>query len=207
MTYALVIINPPDQGAAFGAAVVTPLRLRGAVFGTAHAQLRKMVATTGLLNRDEADALAHEIDRVRTSEAVSHPSGIVVRLIPQDENGDLPHACPCCGALVLPSKDDAFSGHEDSYCSGCYTWGDPDKISCDPNHTAHPNPWTTGPAGACFCMEVVTDQGDETGHDVRYSRTDSFDGMWDETENALVAWPGLTADRILSVTITKIQKG
>jgi hypothetical protein len=135
------------------------------------------------------------------TEVTHEDTGIVFRI---DPTGEAPNACGCCGRLVRPG-DHAFAGTEDAFCDGCYTWGEAGKIPCSPHHTAHPNPWSIQSIGARFCMQVVIDLGDETTNDVRYSRTATHE-MWDDEDNALIAWPGLTRDRFLSIDITEINK-
>jgi hypothetical protein len=175
MNYVLSVVRPPEGGAAFGTAtVLDPVHDFGAF----------------------ATALTHELTG---TERVHTGTGLTFRI---DHADRAPNACGCCGRLVLPS-DHALAGSDDAHCLGCYTWSS-NNIGCDPHHTAHPNPWKQESTGARFSMEIVIDRGDETDYDIRYAADDSFDGVWDEMENALIAWPGLRRDQITSVEIKEI---
>jgi hypothetical protein len=199
--YVLVFTLPPVNGAAFGkAAVFDPCPERRNLHTLAYRALRKH---NPHMDMGTASRYAEQITRKDTgTECVETSTGITFRIDTEDK---APNACPCCGRLVKWG-DHAFAGSDDAYCDGCYTWGDDAKISCDPNHTAHANPWTTDTADARFCMEVIIDRGDETDSDYRYAITDDHE-MWDDDEdNALIAWPGLTRDQIIEVTITEIDK-
>lgn len=193
--YVLSYVMPPTDGAKYGKAHVTghhhPAR--------AAASARDLLIERGV-DRPEAVRFSLTLARKNTGTEWAHAgTGLVFRI---DTEESAPNACPCCSRLVLPG-DHALAGSDDAYCLGCYTWGDDDKIECDPRHSAHPNPWTINSVGARFSMEVVIDQDDETGHDVRYAKDETHE-LWDDMDNAMIAWPGLTRDRIISVEIKEI---
>ena len=195
--FVLSYVLPPVEGAAFGKATVfEPVTTLEAVHRHVLWVLRMEHQVPARKAAEFATALTHEListARVHTG------TGIVFRIDPEDNP---PNVCPCCGRLVKPG-DHAFAGDSDAYCDGCYTWNDASKISCGPHHSAHANPWTEDTDGARFSMEVVIDHDDETGHDVRYARSDAYE-MWDDEGNALIAWPGLHPEQFISIEIKEI---
>jgi hypothetical protein len=196
--FVLSYVRPATDGAKYGKATVEEpvTRLQYALDKAGDVLIKAEVRTMA------ARLFGNALSTVPTGTEMTHDdTGIVFRIDPAEQP---PNVCPCCGRLVKPG-DHAFAGTEDAYCDGCYTWGDNAVIPCSPHHTAHANPWTTSPMDARFCMEVVIDQVDETGHDVRYSRTDVHE-QWDDEENALIAWPGLFREQLIEVTITEINK-
>ena len=197
--YTLFAIRPAQTGAAYGKATVSePVSTKKEL---QEAIERILMTETGA---DKIDAMCFGLTVLSADPGweIEHTSGLVFRF---DVAPDTPNACGCCGRLVKLS-DHAFAGTEDAYCTGCYLWGDTDKIGCDPKRTAHANPWTADMKDAGWYMEVIIDRGDETDSDYRYSATDPEELGWDDTENALIAWPGLTAEQILEVTITEINR-
>ncbi len=200
MSYVLSIVRPPENGAAYGKATVHEGLLNPVeISQTVRAYIRILETDTDWETvRRFADNVGNE--ETGTVRACA-PSGLVFRVDPEDR---APNACPCCGRLVLWS-DHALAGSDDAYCDGCYVWSEASKISCDPQHTAHANPWTEQTQGARWFMHVVIDRGDETDYDVRYTADESHE-MWDPEDNALIAWPGLSRDQIIEVTIKEIKK-
>jgi hypothetical protein len=195
--FVLSYVLPPEGGAKYGKATVQdfqhPANAAAAVRDVLieHGVKRAEAVKFGLMLAQEGYSTNWEYTG----------TGLVFRIDPEDR---APNACPCCGRLVQ-FGDHAFAGSDDAYCLGCYTWGDDAKIGCDPNHSAHANPWSTNAQGAQWFMEVIIDRGDETDSDYRYA-ADASHEMWDDEDNALIAWPGLTREQIISVEIKEIQR-
>lgn len=197
--FVLSYVMSPKDGAKYGKATVhEPVRHVAHCAKAAELVLRQHAPhlSEGTARRY---ALQFSRDHLTGTDWVETSTGIIFRIDPEER---MPNACGCCGRLVKHGED-TYPGT--SYCDGCYTRHDDTKIECSPHNTAHPNPWTVSPMGARFRMEVITDQGDETGHDVRYTSDDTHQ-MWDDEDNTLIAWPGLTRDQIIEVTITEINK-
>jgi hypothetical protein len=187
---------PPVGGAKYGKARTLEIAEKPHAIAAA-----TEVLVARRIDRYEAERYALALARKDTGTNWVHTAtGIVFRIDPADR---APNSCPCCGRLVLPG-DHALAGTEDAYCLGCFTWKR-GMAPCSPHESAHANPWTTSTKDARWCMEVVIDRGDETDSDYRYTADKSHE-MWDAEDNALIAWPGLTREQILSVTITEISK-
>lgn len=196
--FVLSYILPPEGGAKYGKATVQDFQHPA----HAAAAARDVLIARGV-ERSEAARFSLTLARKNTGTDWVHTgTGLTFRIDPDDRQ---PNACPCCGRLVK-FDDHAFAGSDDAYCLGCYTWGDDSKISCDPNHSAHANPWKISPMNARWSMEVVIDNGDETGYDIRYSSDPKAHEVWDDEDNALIAWPGLTSKQIISVEIKEIRR-
>lgn len=197
MTYVLSVVFPPVDGAKHGKAAVmepvTQLQYAGDVAGD------KLIASE--IPTLEARAFGNELARLGTGVNVLHKeTGLTFRVEPVRA---APHPCPCCGGLVLVD-DHAYAHDEDAYCLGCFTW-DRNVSPCLPGNSAHPNPWHIEATGAKWLMEAVIDLGDETTYDARYSSTDGHE-IYDDEDNALIAWPGLRSDQFIEITISKISE-
>lgn len=197
--YVLSYVMPPIDGARHGKATVSEV--------VTQRQFAADIAGDKLISMGESTMVARRFalslaERDTGTEWVHPRTGIIFRI---DTTDAPPNACECCGRLVKPGGH-AFAGTEDAHCDGCYTWGDDSKISCSPHHTAHPNPWSDDAQGARFHMEIVfeNDEG-ETDSDYRFASTADHE-MWDDEDNALIAWPGLTADQIIEVKIIEVNK-
>lgn len=195
MNYILSVTRPPEEGAAFGKATIfEPVAIpeqAGLRIVTILAPLKAGNAATF------AEAVCHELTG---TECVHTETGLTFRI---DTEGQAPNACPCCGRLVN-WQDHALAGSDDAYCDGCYVWGDSSRISCNPHHSAHHNPWSTDPGGARWYLEVVIDRGGETDHDYRYA-SDKELLHDDPGDAARIAWPGLAPEQIISATLTGIS--
>jgi hypothetical protein len=200
MSYVLSIVHPPESGAAYGkATVLDPVKSMEAVHRRVAHILLTEHSTPVRESADFANALIHELTgtgRVHTG------TGLTFRI---DHADRAPNACPCCGRLVN-WQDHALAGSDDAYCTGCYTWGDDRKISCDPNHTAHHNPWGWVTDGARWHLHTVfEDDEGNTDSDDRYSS--DVELLHDDPEDAaLIAWPGLTREQIIEAVITEIEE-
>ena len=129
--YVLSITHPPENGAAFGKAVVSRAMASHA-FAVEYAVQPLMVAG---LPYSEATLFASEVwaQSEEPGAVVTHkPTGITFRIDPAD---NVPHPCPCCDRLVLPT-DHLYAYAEDAYCLGCFTWSR-NVEACLPENTAH----------------------------------------------------------------------
>lgn len=128
--FVLSYVLPPAEGAAFGkATVLSPVRY------TAHAAVAMslVLQQRGQFTHTQAKRLALSLGRAETGTEWTEPqTGITFRIDPADQ---APHACPCCGRLVLPT-DHAYAHDEDAYCLGCFTW-DRNTPQCLPENSAH----------------------------------------------------------------------
>lgn len=196
--YVVSCVLPAECGAGYGRSAVLA-GCRDSV--EARKAVGAMLFTAGVRGDGGTDRFTLEVFCADAGVMTVHePSGIAFRI---DTVGAAPHACPCCGRLVLPG-DHALAGSEDAYCLGCFTGGDAARIPCDPAYTAHANPWTTDTAGVRWVMEVIIGRDGETDSDFRYAATVD-EPMWDGEDNALVAWPGLTREQIISVSVSEIE--
>lgn len=200
--FVLSYVKLPRDGARYGKATVNEPEPLTEVFDQVqkvHTEFfGKMPATR--VTGSVAYRLAHS-----TGTDVHDPAtGITFRL---DHADRAPNVCPCCGRLVK-FGDHAFAGTDDAYCDGCYLWGEK-KIECHPDNTAHANPWGTDAKNARWVIEIVFESAEgETSHDVRYSsqQEDPTETWPDDVDNALIAWPGLRADQIISAHFGAIEE-
>lgn len=199
MTCVLFIIHPPKDGAAFGRADVVDSLIspQQASHEAAH-----FLGDRTALGIEALAVFAHELYSAPTGAEVRHElTGLVFRIDAAENAGN---ACPCCGRLVK-FGDHVHAGSDDTYCDGCYVWGDSSKVPCDPNHTAHPNPWSLNTNGARWFLEVTIDRDGEIDSDYRYARVEEL--LHDGPEDAArIAWPGLDPEQIISAAITPISK-
>lgn len=199
MSYVLSVIKPPENGAAFGKAEVHPPMQ---ALQSAAVVVTLTLVTFANVEDREAEKFGLSLLTKRTSADIRHDaSGIIFRIDPE---GRAPNACPCCGRLVTWG-DHALAGSDDAYCLGCFTWKR-GMVPCSPHESAHANPWTMTPRGATHMMQIVFgSRRSETDTDVRYTADKSHE-MWDDVDNALIAWPGLSRDQIIEVTIKEINR-
>lgn len=130
MKYVMSHVVPPVGGAAFGQAKVTE-RVPSIDWAAQCAAL--VLRTRHSRTVEDAKALHDRLIAAPTgTDVTDEPTGLVFRI---DTVEDAPHACPCCGRLVLPT-DHAYAHADDAYCLGCFTW-DRNVPQCLPENSAH----------------------------------------------------------------------
>jgi hypothetical protein len=198
--YTLSYVLPPEGGAKYGKATVLEMESLADTFDTLRNVMADKTGTLPPINLP--GSLAYLLTSTDTGTDTYDPvTGYTFRL---DHADRLSNACGCCGRLVK-FGDHALAGSDDAYCTGCYTWGGK-EISCDPANTAHVNPWTATPRDATYMMQIVFEsRRSETDTDVRYA-TRGTHKLWDDVENAMIAWPGLRREQFTEITITRINR-
>lgn len=130
--FVLSAICPPEGEAGFGKAEV----LEEDPFTSLGSEVERLI---GVFSRkfstatfNESRDIARGLVDAPGREIKHGDTGLTFRIDPTDK---APHACPCCGRLVLP-EDHAYADAEDAYCTGCFTW-DRKVEACLPENTAH----------------------------------------------------------------------
>jgi hypothetical protein len=133
MNFVLAAVRPSEGEAKYGKALVPEQD----PFTTAGSAIRLLIwifsqEASVPVTLGEAREIGRGLIDAPGREIRHSPTGLTFRIDPADK---APHACPCCGRLVLP-EDHAYAAAEDAYCLGCFTW-DRNTPACLPANSAH----------------------------------------------------------------------
>ncbi|MBD3004607.1 hypothetical protein [Streptomyces sp. 5-10] len=127
--FVLSVVKPPEGEAKYGKAeVCEPVAERGKLFTQVYWALRER---NGWMHPEVANKHAEGVYLIDTGSTVTC-EGLTFRI---DKAENAPHACPCCGRLVLPD-DHSFAAPRDADCLGCFTW-EVDAPAHLPQNSAH----------------------------------------------------------------------